>query len=214
MSSLDRRLIILAVFLFLTVLGVWKLNPTTAAFDEREVLKQIPMEIGDWEGEDLEVSQREVEILGTNAILARRYNKPGVEPVYLSIVYSEKRRGTSHPPDVCYTGDGWTITTKSTRVITPSDGENFVVNSRLLTKNNLYFENMIFWYQTGETITTSFYYQQLKVILNRIIKNHSNEALVRVSIRASEERIGSEEVQSQLTEFSSMLHPILMSAFK
>jgi EpsI family protein len=213
MSSLDRRLIILAILLFLTVLGVWKLNPTPGAFDEREVLKQVPMEIGDWVGEELEVRQREIEILGTNAILARKYTRPGVEPLYLSIVYSEKRRGTSHPPDVCYTGDGWTITKKNTRVITPVTGENFAVNSRLLTKGDLYYENILFWYQTGDTITTSFYHQQLKVILNRILKNHSNEALVRVSIRASEDRIGSEEIQSQLTEFSSLLNPILMSAF-
>jgi len=176
MSSLDRRLIILAVFLFLTVLGVWKLNPPSGVFEERSVLDQIPIEIGDWVGDDLEISQREIEILGTNAILSRRYKKPGIEPVFLSIVYSEKRRGSSHPPDVCYTGDGWSIVSKNTKIMTLDDGGNFAVNSRLLSKNDLYFENMVFWYQTGNTITTNFYYQQFKVILNRLIKNHSNEA--------------------------------------
>jgi hypothetical protein len=91
--------------------GLWtdrwvpKPDPTAAAgrFDS------LPLTIGEWDGEALEVSARELQ--GLSGYLARRYvNRDTGDVVTLALMCGRPRVVSIHSPDVCYAASGYEVT--------------------------------------------------------------------------------------------------------
>jgi hypothetical protein len=94
--------------------GLWtdrwvpKSDPAAAAarFDG------LPLTVGDWEGEALEVSPRELQ--GLSGYLARRYvNRDTGDVVTLALMCGRPRVVSIHSPDVCYAASGYEVTAPS-----------------------------------------------------------------------------------------------------
>ena len=77
-----------------------------------EVLQQIPLQLGDWIGQDVPLDGAIVAATDTDAHVNRRYSRRnGMESVLLYIASGVKARDLApHRPEVCYTGAGWTLT--------------------------------------------------------------------------------------------------------
>jgi hypothetical protein len=70
-------------------------------------LGQIPLELGDWKGEDVPQTNLEVFILlEPEQYVQRRYKREDGRYVWLSIVGSRKSK-SFHSPQICYDADGW-----------------------------------------------------------------------------------------------------------
>jgi len=76
-----------------------------------EVLDGLPMQFGDWTGQEAPVDDAIVQQTDTDAHLSRRYvRRNNGESVYLWIASGVKARDLMpHRPEVCYTGSGWTV---------------------------------------------------------------------------------------------------------
>lgn len=73
---------------------------------------ELPANVGNWEGKDAEVSQKEREVLGSDVEFARKvYTNTFGDQIYVSIVLAGFDPTTGiHRPERCLPAQGWTIT--------------------------------------------------------------------------------------------------------
>jgi EpsI family protein len=150
-----------------------------AAHDKLDI-HTFPYVIGDWKGEDLEITQKEYDILETKNLISREYISPSGEKVYLFIIYSETNRRVFHPPEVCMMGGGIKIVDKRSAVIN-SSGYKFSVN-KLYTQKDSYRGMALYCYKAGNLYTDNFYLQQAYFSLNQLLGKHRGGATIRVSM--------------------------------
>jgi hypothetical protein len=85
----------------------WSVPPDATAAAAR--MDTLPLAVGDWEGEALSVSPRELQ--GLAGYVARRYvNRATGDTVTLALMCGRPRVVSIHTPDVCYAGSGFEVT--------------------------------------------------------------------------------------------------------
>lgn len=85
-------------------------------FDARlEALRRIPLQIGDWEGVDIEPEAKTWERAGVAGGMMRRYVKSG-SAVTILIVCGRPGPTSVHTPEVCYAGAGYDAVTAKSKV--------------------------------------------------------------------------------------------------
>jgi EpsI family protein len=95
-------------------------------FDLKADLKQIPLKLGDWQGEDVPQTNVEVFILlEPEQYVQRMYRLPDGRFVWLSLIGSRKSK-SFHSPQICYDTDGWK-TEASSEAIALDQGEVYAL---------------------------------------------------------------------------------------
>jgi Protein of unknown function (DUF3485) len=86
----------------------WRPSPALAALSAR--VESVPMVIGDWNGTAFELPAQDRAMAGAVACLARRYSSP-IRGVSVSVLLFGGLPGfiSTHTPDVCYPGAGYTL---------------------------------------------------------------------------------------------------------
>lgn len=70
-------------------------------------LHDIPLQIGDWQGEDVPQTNVEVQILlEPEEYVYRRYRRADGKIIWLSLIGSRQAK-SFHPPQICYDAAGW-----------------------------------------------------------------------------------------------------------
>jgi hypothetical protein len=84
----------------------WVARPDPA--DAAARFDALPLTLGDWQGEALTVSPRELQ--GLSGYLARSYvHRQTGEAVTVALMCGRPRLVSVHSPDVCYAGDGYAV---------------------------------------------------------------------------------------------------------
>lgn len=103
-------------------LDTWRATPrereVVAAFDLRlgADWSQIPLHLGEWTGRDVPQDNLEVYLLlQPEQYLFRQYRREDGTLLWLSLLGSREAR-SFHPPQICYTADGWRTEMQSERV--------------------------------------------------------------------------------------------------
>jgi EpsI family protein len=144
--------------------------------NEAEVAN-FPKVIGEWQGRDISIPERDYEILETRNLFIRNYkNLRTGEVVNFYIIYSGIKRKSLHPPEICYTGGGATITEKSVIPITNSIMAN---EFAIKTKNS--HQLIVYWFKSTNLNTYSYLKQQLKIVTDQMRGKKTSGALIRVS---------------------------------
>lgn len=139
-------------------------------------VSNFPMTVGDWTATEVELSERDYEILETRNLFVRDYANSAGESVGLYMVYSEDNRKVSHPPEICLIGSGLTVTKKS--VFQVSDSIKAV---KLLIEKGDSRELVVYWYKAGDIYTDKYLKQQLKIVMDRMLGKRTSGALIRLS---------------------------------
>lgn len=85
-------------------------------------LGRLPLQLGEWQGEDIPQTNLEVFILlEPEEYVYRRYQDPDGRILWLSLIGSRKSK-SFHPPQICYSTDGWR-TAVSTSALQLGEGE-------------------------------------------------------------------------------------------
>jgi hypothetical protein len=112
---MTRILPVAAVVVALIACGVvhglwtdrWVARPDPAAAAAR--FDGLPLTVGDWQGEALEVSPRELQ--GLSGLVERRYvNRDTGDAVTVALMCGRPRAVSVHSPDVCYAASGFQVT--------------------------------------------------------------------------------------------------------
>jgi len=161
------------------LLAVAVISNMPAKFDptQETQMSNFPKKIGDWEGEDIVLQERDYEILETRNLIMRNYkNLTRGDTVNLYIIYSADNRKALHPPEVCYTGGGGTIVEKGVTAL----NANFKVNKFIIESKN-YSQLVVYWFKSGDLSTYSYIGQQLKTVKDRLLQKKTSGAMVRIS---------------------------------
>ncbi len=87
----------------------WRKSPEREAAPAK--LQQVPMTIGDWEGEPLELGQREFARAGIDGYIMRNYkNRLSGAEVSILLVCGRPGPVAAHTPEICYGGAGYELT--------------------------------------------------------------------------------------------------------
>jgi len=174
---------------------------------EEASVSNIPLELGDWKGKDLEIEERVFEILETRNLIMREYESKQGEKVYLYIVYSQDNRKVSHPPELCMEGEGLTV--KSKEVIPFVLSQNITIKANKFIIEGSKVRNLVvYWYKAGSAYMTDYLKQQLKVALDRLSFKRTCGALIRISVVLSEEDDQEKKLQL-ISNFCKELYPYL-----
>jgi len=89
-------------------------------------LNELPLKVGDWQGQDVPQTNLEVFILlEPEYYVFRRYERGDGRHLWLSLIGSRKSK-SFHPPQICYVADGWR-TDVSSEPIPVGDGELYAL---------------------------------------------------------------------------------------
>ena len=86
------------------------------------VLKEIPMQIGPWQGEDQEVDEQIIRITGSTDSIFRSYqNQNTGQRVSVLVLFGPSTAMSGHVPEVCYPSSGYGMVRNATTRIVKAD---------------------------------------------------------------------------------------------
>lgn len=170
-------------------------------------LRELPLLLGHWHGDELPLEQRVVAAAGVDDHLNRVYDDGTAGPIILYVGYYKSQRtgDTIHSPKNCLPGSGWEPA-KSGRISVPMpDGSRILVNEYLVEKG-LDRQLVLYWYQARGRVIASEYWGKVWMVVDALRRNRTDGALVRISTPV---RDGNEKAQARATEFVQLLYPRL-----
>ncbi|MEK6715549.1 MAG: exosortase C-terminal domain/associated protein EpsI [Candidatus Omnitrophota bacterium] len=172
-------------------------------------ISNFPQEIAGWKGKDIPLEEKVYEILETRNLLFREYKKEGEPGIVLYIIYSDKNRKSSHPPEICLAGGGIDITSKKSEELKINLGaEEFGLKvNYLIAENSNSRELMLYWFKAGKTFTANYLNQQFKIMLSQLQGKSSGGAMLRLSTLIIKDEA---EAKEQLVKFISAILPVVI----
>jgi EpsI family protein len=171
-----------AMLIGAAILSVQIQNRTSFA---KAVPQGLPnFNLAQWKTVELPMDQEIYDIVGTRDAHMFRFDQAQSPPVFLYWLHSENSRKIGHPPELCYRGDGYEITDRSTKNISVN-GRTIPVIQLLVQRGN-YHLLVYYWYRIGGVETASYLQQQIHWAWNQIkhlgLSNEGNEGeMIRIS---------------------------------
>ena len=105
-------------------------GPVDTVLLSAEELERLPLQLGDWAGEESPLDEAVVEATDTDAHVSRRYTRRNPPAsVWLYIAYGVNARDLMpHRPEVCYTGAGWMLIDRRSDELALADGMKLPCN--------------------------------------------------------------------------------------
>jgi len=177
---------------------------------ESEPLALIPQTISNWSGNDVQIDQESLDVLGAGDFLSRVYaSNTNSQPIDLFVGYfPTQRTGVSiHSPRNCLPGSGWTFESSRYLYLADSSGKPHRVGEYVITDGE-HRQFVIYWYQSHGRSIANEYLAKLYLVIDAIRTNRTDGALIRVAtpISAAE---GPALARARAESFTSELAPVL-----
>lgn len=173
-------------------------------------LQQIPLAIGDWQGDDIALDADTLAILRVSDYVNRTYQSRTAPPVSLYVgYYRSQRTGDSiHSPKNCLPGSGWEPVWSGRWAVEIPGREPIVVNSYLVQKG-FDRELVFYWYQSQGRVIASEYRAKLWMAIDAVTRNRTDGALVRFVTSTVD---GQGKAQGRLDDFVRRIYPLLQQS--
>lgn len=173
-------------------------------------LVQIPQTISDWSGNELQIDQGSLAVLGTGDFLSRVYARnPDSETIDLFVAYfPTQRTGVSiHSPRNCLPGSGWAFESSRYLDLNDANGRPHRVGEYVITDGeNRQF--VIYWYQSHGRSIANEYLAKLYLVIDAVKMNRTDGALIRVATPINAAG-GLVQARARAESFTSQLAPVL-----
>ena len=170
----------------------------------------FPIDIGQWHGDEAFLAPGTLRILGTDNVLFRTYSKPGRKSVHLCTTFTAHSHRTTHPPEVCYEGQGWEVQLKEGLELTLAGSlpaKKMVTHFRVYHGGNGVTHDVVVWYRTPSYDTASFVKQKFAMLFSRLFSASSWSVMVRLSCDTAAE--GGSGPLDSIADFAGCLLPCL-----
>ena len=152
-------------------------------FPPRLQLKQFPIQIGQWTGQDVPIEKDVLDILRPSDYLLRVYQSQDRTP-YIDLFipyYRSQRAGEApHSPQHCLPGSGWTPVENQHITLSIPGHVPFPVNRYLITKGDAR-QLVLYWFWAHDRGVASEYWAKYYLVKDAIRMNRSDGSLVRVT---------------------------------
>lgn len=142
-------------FSYITDLDFWQRTDrektvfANTRFDLGTDLRNVPLKLGDWQGEEVPETNKEVMILlDPEQYVQRLYKNSAGQYIWLSMVGGRSSQ-PFHAPDICYKADGWKFNTDS-QAIKLQDGSEiyglWLEAKKLMPGDTNYTQHIVFYF--------------------------------------------------------------------
>jgi EpsI family protein len=170
------------VVALLLAAGLYGTRAQSAEADvARESLSTLPLEIGDWRGQEAAPLADDVLAqLGVDDYVSRDYVRSGLSPVGIYIGYyaSQRQGDTIHSPQNCLPGAGWRPVETGVGNL-QADGRTVTVNEFVIQKG-LDRQVVFYWYQGRGRVVANEYANKAFLMLDAARLHRTNGGLVRL----------------------------------
>lgn len=161
MTTITKRLLVLQGALLLGM-GSLFILPRYHGLQPLGIALSLPSDVGEWHGDEREVTEKEKQVLGRDTEFARKlYTTPSGAGLFVSIVLSGQDVNTSlHRPERCLPAQGWTPITHTTETI-PCDNATSIQATRLFNQstndadNHPLYSVYYYWFVGCDTVVAS-----------------------------------------------------------
>lgn len=145
-------------------------------------LASMPLQIGDWRGQDIPVSQATASVLQATEVLLRDYVIADDEYVGLFIAYfrDQKYGSQIHSPRHCVPGGGWVVEGLE-RVPFDMGAEQITVN-RMTIAHKAEVNQMFYWFHTRSGDLASEYALKLDLVRNSLLFSPTDAVIIRLTV--------------------------------
>lgn len=175
-----------------------------------EPLKRMPHTIARWSGNDTQIDQETLDILGAGDFLSRVYtqeNQSQVIGLFIGYFPTQRTGVAIHSPKNCLPGAGWAF--ESSRYVDLNDtkGKPHRVGEYIVTDGeNRQF--VIYWYQAHGRSVANEYLAKIHMVIDAMRMNRTDGALVRVITPISPLESTS-QARTRVESFAAQLAPTL-----
>ncbi len=149
-------------------------------------LKEFPIVIGPWRGEDRPFAAQLVQEIGADDYINRIY-RGDAQPVELYVgFYSDERFGDAiHSPKNCLPGAGWEPVRSTLVQLGWAGGRPLLVNEYLVEKPNNR-DLVLYWYQAHGRVVASEYLAKFWLVADALRRRGADGAMIRVWTTAAD----------------------------
>ncbi|MFP4472679.1 MAG: exosortase C-terminal domain/associated protein EpsI [Candidatus Omnitrophota bacterium] len=174
--------------------------------DTVNIHEAFPMEIGEWVGKEIPISEDDYQILENRNAFIRMYRNPAGQWVMFFLNYSQTNRKAAHPPEICFSGGGATFTDRERITVEAGKGEEIAFN-HVLVDFPRYQQVMYYTFKSGEEFIPGYLRQQINVVLKTVGKGAPSSSLIRLTTTI---RNGDKKAANRLIEsFFRDIYPLL-----
>ena len=176
-----RYCIVISILVFLSIITIW-LSSKEPSQNNALYARELPIKVDGWNGSDFEVDEKTLQVLETDDVLLREYRKKDVPSVQLCVVFANNNRKVSHPPEVCYSGGGWSVEDNQSISFSEKSTEypDFKAN-KLIIEKGVKKQLVLYWYKCNKRYATNYYQQQVNIVKSQIITGNSTSGMIRIS---------------------------------
>jgi EpsI family protein len=145
-------------------------------------LASMPLQIGDWKGQDVPVSQATASVLQATEVLLRDYTSADGAYLGLFIAYfrDQKYGSQIHSPRHCVPGGGWVVEGLE-RV--PFDlGVRQITVNRMTIANKAEVNQMFYWFHTRSGDLASEYALKFDLVRNSLLFSPTDAVIIRLTV--------------------------------
>jgi len=177
------------------------------------VNENIPTMIGAWSRiQDGVLDPEAFEVLAPDDVLNRTYRQADADlSLFIAYYKTQLRAKNAHDPKVCLPGAGWNpLISKSIPISVAGLAEPVHVNYYVISRNGEQAV-VLYWFQNHKTAYTTDQGLKFSRVLDNLMENRTDMALVRIVISAT--KSGIEAATAKATDFASTLYPSLGKQF-
>lgn len=206
---ITKRLMTVGMVLLVGFSTVFLL-PKSGKSSPAGIAMELPKYVGDWIGQDAEITARERDVLAKDTQFARKtYTNLAGDSVYVSIVMSgDDMTNSIHRPERCLPAQGWNLQSSERRKITVADGKQLeltrlrngrVTERRDNTRGTL--ENLTYYTFIGHKDLTASHLERTQIDLrDRIVYGYNQKwAYVTVASIVTEGWVAPQRTEEETT---------------
>jgi EpsI family protein len=180
--------------------------------DRAPSFSEIPMETGNYFGEEHRFSEQSYEVLQADTTTLRLYHSLSGERIWLFIGYfaSQKYGSQIHSPRHCLPGSGWRIRTIEPYRLELADGVTKEINRLVIAERNS-TQLMLYWYETRGGSIRSEYGLKWDLMMNSLRLRPTDAAMIRLNLPLFNTESVEAATQRAITWLNEYYRPIEQS---
>jgi EpsI family protein len=145
-------------------------------------LESMPLQVGDWRGKDIPVSQATASVLQATEVLLRDFVNADGDYVGLFIGYfrDQKYGSQIHSPRHCVPGGGWVV--ESLERVPFDLGTRQITVNRMTIAHKADVNQMFYWFHTRSGDLTSEYALKLDLVRNSLLFSPTDAVIIRLTV--------------------------------
>lgn len=210
MQKIKARYIISIIIIIVgaALVYAFEYNTFYRAQDAVSTIKNIPLQIEDWQGKDAFMAENVYDILETRAIIHRNYQS-SKQKVFLSLVFYPDTKVDFHAPEACLGGSGRKVKKSSGMVFFQSNNSPVTLSiNQLIYHDRAGKELVYYFYKAGSYLGKNYILLRLSLAKNKLAGHGSSGSLIRIS--TVDELIDGVSADARLKNFIADLYPYLL----